>query len=270
MDHLEFLGDTLEKIAAEKAAILKRGVPAAIAPQPSAALNIIEREAMRVRAPLRVAGEHWTVHAERGRLVYQDDDGLLDLPPPKLAGRHQIDNAGTAIAALRAAGLALPITAFEAGLAKAEWPARMQLLSQGKLKALVPDSELWLDGGHNAEGGRAIAAAIGDLEERVPRPLVVIVGMLTTKDNLGFLRNFSGIARRVIAVPIPRQDKSVPAEALVDLARSVGIPAEGRDTLEGALGAVNRLGLLPAPRILITGSLYLAGEVLAQNGTPPA
>ena len=112
----------------------------------------------------------------------------------------------------------------------------MQRLTQGKLKALTPpESELWLDGGHNADGGRAVAAALGDIEERVPRPLVLIVGMLTTKDNAGFLRNFSGIARRVIAVPVPRQDKSVPAETLVDLARSVGIPAESRDTIEAAL-----------------------------------
>ena len=270
MDHLEFLGDTIEKIAAEKAAILKRNVPAAIAPQSDAVLAVIEDEARRVRAPLRVAGEHWSVHGEHGRLVYQDDDGLLDLPLPKLAGRHQVENAGAAIATLRAAGLVLPIAAFEAGIAKAEWPARMQRLTQGRLKALTPpESELWLDGGHNADGARAVAAAIGDLEERVPRPLVLIVGMLSTKDSVGFLRNFAGIARRVIAVPVPRQDKGVPAEMLVDMARAVGIPAESRDTLEAALAAVVRLDLLPAPRILITGSLYLAGEVLAQNGTPP-
>ena len=270
MDHLEFLGDTIEKIAAEKAAILKRDVPAAIAPQSDAVLAVIEKEALRVRAPLRVAGEHWNVHGERGRLVYQDDDGLLDLALPKLVGRHQTDNAGTAIAALRASGLGLPLAAFEAGLARAEWPARMQRLAQGKLKALLPpESELWLDGGHNADGARAVAVALGDLEERVPRPLVMIVGMLTTKDSAGFLRNFAGLARRVIAVPIPRQEKSVPAETLVDIARSVGIPAESRDTLEMALAAVVRLDLAPAPRVLITGSLYLAGEVLALNGTPP-
>jgi dihydrofolate synthase/folylpolyglutamate synthase len=153
---------------------------------------------------------------------------------------------------------------------KAEWPARLQLLSHGQLKALAPaDSELWLDGGHNADGGRAVAAALGDFEERVPRPLVLVVGMLTTKDSAGFLRNFAGLARRVIAVPIPRQEKSVPAEALADAARSVGIPADSRDTIEAALEAVGRLDLQPAPRILITGSLYLAGEVLARNGTPP-
>jgi len=270
MDHLEFLGDTLEKIAGEKAAILKRGVPAAVGPQPEAALAVIEAEARRVRAPLRVWGEHWNVHAERGRLVYQDDDGLLDLPLPKLQGRHQIDNAGIAIAALRASGLALPLSAFEAGVARAEWPARMQLLSQGRLKALAPaGSELWLDGGHNAEGGRAIAAALGDLEERVSRPLVVIAGMLSTKDSEGFLRNFAGLARCVIAVPIPDQEKSVPAAALADIARATGIPADSEEALEAALAAVARLELAPAPRILITGSLYLAGAVLQKNGTPP-
>ena len=270
MDHLEFLGDSIEKIAAEKAAILKRGVPAAVALQSDAALLVIEQEAKRVRAPLRIAGQHWSVHGEHGRLVYQDDDGLLDLPLPKLAGRHQVENAGLAIATLRASGLGLHGPDFEAGIAKAEWPARMQRFTQGKLKALTPpESELWLDGGHNADGGRAIAAALGDIEERVPRPLILIVGMLATKDSAGFLRNFSGIARRVIAVPVPRQDKSVPAETLVDIARGVGIPAESRDTLEAALAAVVRMELLPAPRILITGSLYLAGEVLAQNGTPP-
>jgi dihydrofolate synthase / folylpolyglutamate synthase len=270
MDHLEFLGDSIEKIAAEKAAILKRNVPAAIAPQTEAVLAVIEQQARRVRAPLRVAGEHWSVHGEHGRLVYQDDDGLLDLPLPKLGGRHQVDNAGLAIATLRAAGFTLPLTAFESGIAKAEWPARMQRLTQGKLKALVsPDSELWLDGGHNADGGRAVAAALGDIEERVPRPLILIVGMLATKDNAGFLRNFAGLARHVIAVPVPRQDKGVTADVLVDIARGVGLPAQSCDSIEEALTAIARLQLVPAPRILITGSLYLAGEVLALNGTPP-
>jgi dihydrofolate synthase/folylpolyglutamate synthase len=270
MDHLDFLGDSIEKIAAEKAAILKHNVPAAIASQAGAVLAVVEEAARRVRAPLRVAGEHWSVHGEHGRLVYQDDDGLLDLALPKLNGRHQVENAGLAIATLRAAGFALPLAAFEAGIAKADWPARMQRLTQGKLRALIPaESELWLDGGHNADGGRAVAAALGDIEERVPRPLVLIVGMLATKDNAGFLRNFAGLARRLIAVPVPRQDKSVPAETLVDIARGVGIPAESRDSIEAALAAVARLELAPAPRILITGSLYLAGEVLARNGTPP-
>ena len=150
-----------------------------------------------------------------------------------------------------------------------EWPARMQRLAHGRLADLLPpESELWLDGGHNADGGHAIAAALADLEERVSRPLVLIVGMLSTKDNEGSLRNFAGLARRVIAVPI-HQDKAVPAAALADIARGIGIPALARDDVESAIEFAGKLDLEPAPRILITGSLYLAGEVLAANGTPP-
>jgi dihydrofolate synthase / folylpolyglutamate synthase len=271
LDHAEYLGDTLAKIAAEKAGILKRDVPAIVAAQPRAALAVIERAAARAGAPIRIAGEDWTATEERGRLVYQDDAGLLDLPPPKLYGRHQFENAGVAIAALRAASaLKLPPSAFEAGIAKADWPARMQRLSQGALAAFVPaGSELWLDGGHNADGGRAVANALADLEERVSRPLVLVVGMLSTKDCEGFLQNFAGLARRVVAVPIPRQEKSLSADAVAAAARAVGIPAESGDDIAAALAAIGGLALDPPPRILITGSLYLAGEVLALNGTPP-
>jgi dihydrofolate synthase/folylpolyglutamate synthase len=269
IDHRDFLGDTIEQIAAEKAGILKPGVPAVISSQAREALAVIERQAARVRAPLAIAGETWTATEERGRLVYQDGDGLLDLPAPRLYGRHQFENAGAAIAALRAGGLKLPAAAFEAGMTRADWPARMQRLGNGRLVTLLPpESELWLDGGHNADGGRAIAAALADLEERVSRPLVLIVGMLSSKDSAGFLKNFSGLARRVISVPI-HQDKTVPATALADIARDAGLPALARDDLESALDTAGKLDLQPAPRILITGSLYLAGEVLAANGTPP-
>ena len=174
---------------------------------------------------------------ERGRLVYQDGDGLLDLPAPKLFGRHQFDNAGTAIAALRAAKLDLPARAFEEGVVRADWPARMQRLTTGSLLPLAPPgSELWLDGGHNADGGRAAAAALADLEERVSRPLVMIVGMLATKDSAAFLRNFSGLAHRLIAVPI-HQDKSLPAEAIAQTAREAGIAAGSCGRRRGSAGA---------------------------------
>jgi dihydrofolate synthase / folylpolyglutamate synthase len=269
IDHREFLGDTVAKIAAEKAGILKPGVPAAISGQASEALAVIERQAARLRAPLRVAGEDWSATEERGRLVYQDDDGLLDLPAPKLYGRHQFENAGTAIAALRVSGQRLPSAAYEAAMIDVDWPARMQRLSHGRLADLAPSgSELWLDGGHNADGGRAIAAAVADLEERVTRPLVLIVGMLATKDCAGFLRNFSGLTRRVIAVPI-HQENTVSAAGLAEIARGIGIPAIACADLASAITAAGNLGLHPAPRILITGSLYLAGEVLAANGTAP-
>jgi dihydrofolate synthase / folylpolyglutamate synthase len=271
VDHTDFLGDTLDKIATEKAGILKRGTPAIIAAQARDALAVIERQAAKLGAPLKIAGEDWTATEERGRLVYQDEAGLLDLPAPKLYGRHQFENAGLAIATLRAIkSLKIPPAAFEAGMMKADWPARLQRLAQGRLVAMTPQgSELWLDGGHNPDGGRAIAAALADLEERVSRPLVLIVGMLGNKDCEGFLRNFTGLARRMIAVPIAAAESAMSAEAVADCARGIGLPATSRDNLEEALDAARKLDLDPPPRILITGSLYLAGEVLRENGTLP-
>ena len=265
MDHLEFLGDTLEKIAAEKAAILKRErAGRRRARNRREALAVIERRRRRVRAPLHAAGralEH--VSIEHGRLVYQDDDGLLDLPAPKLAGRHQFDNAGTADRdAARREPFKLPPAAFEARHRQGRMAGADAASDAGQAQALAPpDSELWLDGGHNADGGRAVAAALGDLEERVPRPLVLIVGMLATKDSAGFLTNFAGLARRVIAVPIPRQEKSVPPDALRRRARARHSGARASRHVEAALrGRSARLELDLPPRILITGSLYLAGR----------
>ena len=271
IDHTEFLGNTLEKIAAEKAGILKAGVPAIIAAQSRDALAVIERRAARLKAPIKIAGEDWIATEERGRLVYQDDNGLLDLPAPKLFGRHQFENAGLAIATLRAIPqLKLAPAAFETGMTKADWPARLHRLPAGHLVDLAPaGSELWLDGGHNPDGGRTVAAALADLEERVSRPLVLIVGMLATKDCEGFLNNFAGLARRMIAVPVPGAEKGMTADAVAKVARNIGIPATSRDDLESALDAVRKLDLDPPPRILITGSLYLAGDVLRENGTPP-
>ena len=272
IDHTDFLGDTLDKIATEKAGILKRGTPAIVAAQARDALAAIERQAAKLNVPLKIAGEDWTATEERGRLVYQDEAGLLDLPAPKLYGRHQFENAGLAIAALRAIKpFKISPAAYEAGMIKADWPARLQRLAQGRLVELAPaGSELWLDGGHNPDGGRAIAAALADLEERVSRPLVLIVGMLASKDCEGFLGNFTGLVRRMIAVPVPGAEKGMSAEAVADAARAIGLPATSRDNLIEALDAARKLDLDPPPRILITGSLYLAGEVLRENGTLPA
>lgn len=271
IDHTDFLGDSLEAIAGEKAGILKRNVPGIVASQAREALAAIERQAAKLNAPLRIAGEDWTATEERGRLVYQDESGLLDLPAPRLYGRHQFENAGLAIATLRAIkSFRIPPAAFEAGMVKADWPARLHRLAAGALVDLIPPgSELWLDGGHNPDGGRAVAAALADLEERVSRPLVLIVGMLATKDCAGFLGNFTGLARRLIAVPVPGAEKGMTAEAVAAAARAIGLPAASRDNLREALDAVRKLDLDPPPRILITGSLYLAGEVLRENGTEP-
>ncbi len=271
VDHTDFLGDSLEKIAAEKAGILKRGMPAVIASQHREVLAVIERQAAKLNAPLKIAGEDWTATEERGRLVYQDETGLLDLPPPRLYGRHQFENAGLAIAALRAVKqFGIPPAAYDGGMVKTDWPARLHRLGHGPLVDRAPaGGELWLDGGHNPDGGRAIAAALADLEERVSRPLVLIVGMLASKDCGGFLGNFAGLARRMIAVPVPGVEKGLSAAAVADTARAIGISATSRDNLTEALEAARKLDLDPPPRILITGSLYLAGEVLRENGTVP-
>jgi dihydrofolate synthase / folylpolyglutamate synthase len=271
MDHTEFLGDSLAAIAGEKAAIIKRNVPVISAEQPREVMAVIEREAKRMRAPLSAAGEGWHVGVECGRLVYQDDRGLMDLAAPKLFGRHQFDNAGLAIATLRAIEkLKIPSAAFETGIVNAEWPARMQRISSGRLIGWGPPGcEIWLDGGHNAEGGRVVAAALGDLEERVSRPLVVIAGMMANKDASGFLANFAGLTRHIMAVAIPDQPNAMPPERLADAARALGMRVEISNGVEAALRTLAGLAYEIPPRILITGSLYLAGHVLALNGTPP-
>ena len=271
MDHTEFLGPTLMTIAREKAAIIKRDVPAICAEQPPEAIAVIEQQAKRMRAPLYAAGQEWHVNVERGRLVYQDDRGLMDLAAPRLFGRHQFDNAGLAIATLRAQNaFKIDTAAFEAGIVNAEWPARMQRLASGALVDKAPQGcEIWLDGGHNAEGGRVAAAALGDLEERVSRPLVVIVGMMGNKDGGAFLANFAGLTRHIIAVQIPDRDSAMPPDRLADAARQLGMRVETAAGVEAALRSLARLAYEVPPRILITGSLYLAGHVLAANGTPP-
>jgi dihydrofolate synthase/folylpolyglutamate synthase len=269
MDHMEFLGESLSEIAGEKAAIIKRGVPVICAEQSLEAMAVIEAQATRMRAPLHAAGESWHVSVEHGRLVYQDERGLLDLAAPKLFGRHQFYNAGLAIATLRAiAAFKINQAAYETGVARAEWPARMQRLTSGALVEAAPrESEIWLDGGHNADGGRVVAAALGDLEERVSRPLVVIAGMMGNKDADAFLANFAGLTRHIIAVPIPDRDNAMPVDRLADAARRIGMRVETAPGVEAALRALTRLAYEVPPRILITGSLYLAGHVLAANGT---
>lgn len=271
MDHIEFLGDTLIKIATEKAGIIKKGVPVICAEQSAEAMAVIEQTAKNLRAPLHAATQDWHVHVERGRLVYQDERGLFDLAAPRLFGRHQFDNAGLAIATLRAVDrFKIEPSAFERGIARTEWPARMQRLTSGALvNAAPPDAEIWLDGGHNPDGGRVVAAALGDLEERVSRPLVVIAGMMGNKDATGFLANFAGLTRHIIAVKIPDQDNAMPPDVLADAARHLGMRVETAASVESALQAIGNLSYEIPPRILVTGSLYLAGHVLSENGTLP-
>jgi dihydrofolate synthase/folylpolyglutamate synthase len=271
-DHADFLGEDLAGIAAEKAGILKRGRPAAIAPQNEHALAMIALEAEAAGAPLFRHGTEYMAFAERSRLVYQDDDGLIDLPLPRLPGAHQVENAGLAVAILRAAGVGVGNKAIEAGLLSADWPARLQRLRSGPLvDAAPPGSDIWLDGGHNPSAGVAIAQALAEFEDRDPRPLVLICGMLTTKKPDGYFRPFAGLARRVMAVPVPGSDVGFDPEALAAIAMEEQVPAAPFKTVRAALDRLRAdfdVESVP-PRILIGGSLYLAGDVLRENGPLP-
>ncbi len=272
-DHAEHLGDTLTAVAREKAGILKRGCPAVIAPQehPEADAALVALAERSGAGPILIGGQDFSVHGERGRLVYQDEVGLLDLPLPGLVGRHQFVNAGTAIAAVKAAGFGdLEPGIFERGITRVDWPGRLQRLSRGRLALIAPEgADLWLDGGHNPDGSRAIATAMADLEDRSPAPLVLITAMLATKDAIGFLANFRGLAREVVAVPIPSQIAARPPEDLARLAAASGFRTSVASGIEAALDGIDATVFERPPRILICGSLYLAGDALALNGTPP-
>ena len=276
LDHAEKLGATLPKIAAEKAGILRAGVPAVISQQEPEAEDVIRAEALRLGTPLIVWGEHFDAYEQRGRLVVQLEELLLDLPLPGLVGRHQIVNAGTAVAAaLRLAAdlpqLGIDERAIEQGLTSVRWPARMQRLDSGPLPSLLKSgSELWLDGGHNPAAGRALAQTMADLEERAPKPLHLIVGMMGLKDAGGFLSAFRGLASHVVTVPIPGAHEAPHApETLAETAREVGLRAESVADVATALKRTDAYA--PGPkRILICGSLYLAGHVLGlQEGVEP-
>ena len=272
LDHQEFLGPSLIGIAAEKAGIVKRGAPVVVGAQEDTALDVIQRRADALSAPLAVLGQDFFAHQEHGRMVYQDLNGLLDLPLPKLAGRHQIDNAAVAIAALRHAGEGWGAEkAIERGLRTVEWPARLQRLTRGPLIDVAPkDAEIWLDGGHNPHGAAAVARAVADFEERGERPLYLICGMLETKDSAGFLLAFRGLARLCVTVTIPGEPASLGAGALYDAARMAGLEATPADDLGDAMLQIEAFSRArpqdPGPRILICGSLYLAGKVLRENG----
>ncbi len=270
IDHPEFLGSTIGKIAYEKAGILKAGAPAILSAQEDEALAVFERQARRTGVALRFAPRDYNCREEGGRLVYEDNHGLLDLPLPRLPGRHQHHNAATAIAALRAVEPALPSAAFEAGMMRTEWPARLQNLVQGRVVAIAPPgAEIWLDGGHNADAGKALAQAMAEFEERTPRPFVIVCGSLMSKDTAGFLSPFTGLAQEILAVPISADQYAKPAAEVAAAANACGFPAAICDSVKSALTFLAARDWPAPPRILITGSLYLAGEVLALNGTPP-
>lgn len=273
LDHQAYLGDTVEKIAGEKAGIMKPGVPVVISAQPySEARDVLIARAEALGCPVEVYGEHFIAFEEHGRLVFQDTDGLLDLPLPALPGRHQLSNAAAAIAALRAGGFVLTENAAERAMQTVRWPARMQRLERGLLTEIAPPgAEIWLDGGHNPDGAAMAAEFLAAREEESERPLFMIAGMLNTKDAVGYFRIFDGLVRHVFTVPVPDSEAGVDPGFLADQALTAGLSAEPMDDVTTALKLIAETwnGLERPPRILIGGSLYLAGDVLRENGTLP-
>ncbi|KJZ31426.1 folylpolyglutamate synthase [Paracoccus sp. S4493] len=259
IDHTQYLGETLPLIAAEKAGIIKPRVPVIVGPQDDDALRVIEARAMGLSAPIVAHGQHWMIQPERDGMVFQDDHGLWDLPRPKLIGPHQVQNAGTALAALRALGAT--DAQARAAVTQAEWPARMQRLRHGPLVDLAQGAELWLDGGHNPAGGQALAATLAAMPAR---PTHLVCGMLNTKDVAGYLRPLADHAAGLTAIDIPGEPNTLPATQTADAARQVGMTAHvAQDAAQAVEQLVTRH---PGARILICGSLYLAGRILRDNG----
>ncbi len=268
MDHMSWLGDTIEKIAFEKAGILKPGVTAVVGPQMPAALDVIERRADEVGAPLLVHGRDWRVRAASDGLMVEVDDEEDFYPQPVLKGVHQSVNAGTAIVAARTiAGLSLPHSALASGIATAVWPGRMQDLSGTTLGARLPAGwSLHLDGGHNVAAAESLVQTVGPRPER---PLHLVFGALSSRDPSEFLRPFARVAASLQAVAIPGEETSLPAQACCDAARSVGIPSDTAISVAAALDAIASASDGQPAQVLICGSLYLAGAVLADLEKKP-
>ncbi|MBD9389619.1 bifunctional folylpolyglutamate synthase/dihydrofolate synthase [Agrobacterium sp. AGB01] len=273
LDHQPYLGDRVELIAAEKAGIMKKGFPVVIGHQQfDAALEVLVGTAERLSCPTTVFGQDYGAHEEFGRMIYQDEFGLSDLPMPRLPGRHQLANAAAAIRAVKAAGFEVSERMMEKAMQSVEWPGRLQRLMDGKLFQLAPKgAELWVDGGHNPGAGEVIAEAMAGFEEKQPRPLFIIAGMINTKDPVGYFKAFADIAEYVFTVPIGGTDAAIDPVVLAHAAFDAGLTAEPSSSIEEALQEIHGRLMLdaPAPRILIGGSLYLAGNALSANGTLP-
>ncbi len=266
-DHRDFLGNDLADIAGEKAGIIKPGVRCISGPQPAAVLDRLQEVARERGAALLFSPLNWRAYAQHGRLVFEDETGLLDLPLPRLAGQHQVENAGLAIAAIKALKVqTMTERTMARGLTDARWPGRLHRLDRGRYADAAPrGAEIWLDGGHNPAAGRALAAAMADMEEQHPRPLCLVLGMLANKDAAGFIAPFRDLARHIITVTLPGETAAAPAEQLREQAEQAGIAASTAPDPLAAMAACAAANDTVPPRILICGSLYLAGTILRNN-----
>jgi len=270
VDHQAFLGDTIEQIAAEKAGIAKPGVPIILSRYTEKLRDIVIDTARAAGAVPVDRGNGWDIAAYRGSLHYRDAEGLVELPLPRLAGTHQVDNAGLAIAMLRHQKvLSVPVSALKAGLGWADWPARLQRLEKGPLRDILPDgASLWLDGVHNPAAARMIADSLREMAVD-DQPVLMVIGILDNKDAGGILKPFADLVTGIYTVPVPDRGSHTP-QALADVARAHGLHAIACTDVADALGRIARAAdPQRPPLVLIGGSLYLAGEVLRDNRQPP-
>jgi dihydrofolate synthase/folylpolyglutamate synthase len=271
LDHQAYLGDTIEKIAFEKAGIIKQTVPVAIGRQTDEARETIENVARKKASPFVVAGQDFDAYRDATGFVYQDQDGLLDLPMPKLAGEHQLDNAALAMAAIRLAGIEVSPDAFAKGMLNVTWPGRLEKLPRGKItKALSDHDDIWIDGGHNPAAGEAIAAELARQNTNNGRETLLICGMINTKEPFGYFKPFEALKAQVITVPVEMSEAGISPASLATIAKEAGLETKSAHSLKQAIAeAANRLENNQNMQILFCGSLYMVGEVLGLNETPP-
>ena len=259
MDHVQFLGSTIEQIANEKAGIMKEGIPCIVGHQSKDAIDVIKKRAIELKSKLKIYGEHWQVYAKSDKLIFKDAMGFLELPLPKLIGQHQIENAGTAIAAMRE--LSIPDEACKESMKNVYWPARMQRLESGPLVKMANESEIWLDGGHNQAAGIAISNALEQLPKG--RTNILICGMLKTKDLKAFLNPLFNSAKFLYGIRIQGEENSNSAETIVNQATEIGFSAFKTQKVSDAILQIIKAH--PNSRIIICGSLFLAGKILQDN-----
>ena len=271
LDHQAYLGDTISKIAFEKAGIIKRKIPVAVGRQQDDARDTIEEVARKNGSMIVIAGQDFDAYRDATGFVYQDEDGLLDLPMPKLIGEHQLDNAALAIAAIRLAKIKVSPEAFAQGMLNVTWPGRLERLPNGKITTqLSGHSDVWIDGGHNPSAGEAIAAELMRQNANSARKTLLVCGMINTKEPYGYFKPFEKLGAEVITIPVAMSEAGISPQVLAQSASETGLQTNTCDSLqEGINLAVKRLEQEPELRILFCGSLYMVGEVLDLNGTPP-
>ncbi len=265
MDHMNFLGNSLAEIAGEKAGIIKRGVPCVVGRQEAVSTQVISLTADSLGAPLYRMGRGWQLMEQQGRMLYESPERLITLAP-SLAGRHQFDNAATAVACVdKLPQFSISNSQISQGLAAAQWPARLQHLQEGRLAALMPKGlELWLDGGHNAQGGQMLADFF---RERGMKEIYLVCGMVKLKDTAAYLAPVATLVKELYAVAIEGEETGQPAEQVQMAASHAGIRAFSAQSVEKALQSIASHAKTPGI-VCICGSLYLAGKVLAANAKP--